>query len=308
MFLLQQAARFRIYDFAVGIIDGNLVALLLLVFHVLHVRYSQLCDVVLLLYLEHVLDFLLHLVSIEQFAHQFHLHVVGRIAQRDATVSVGIQRVRGNLQTCRDILQHDVPDAVDVGGHLFTVSIAHLVGGHHLRGTLVLAHLAELVFHAELGQQVFQEIRLCSQTVPVNHALRVQIDLVGHTTYIIGGLGIGVSVCHNPLATLLEIEQCLADGMCRCRSISREHAGFYVNSLDVFLFLGLLYGADNVVQSDGICYCSACQHVQRIVFGAFLDLSCQHQCQHGVVGYFHRAARGCRHADERHDGEEKHNC
>ena len=50
--------------------------------------------------------------------------------------------------------------------------------------------------------------------MPVDHALRIQENLVGHTTYIIGGLLIAVGIGHNPLAALFEVEQCLADSVC----------------------------------------------------------------------------------------------
>ena len=49
--------------------------------------------------------------------------------------------------------------------------------------------------------------------MPVDHTLRVQVNLVSHTTYIIGILRVRISVSHNPLAALLEVEQSLADSM-----------------------------------------------------------------------------------------------
>ena len=55
--------------------------------------------------------------------------------------------------------------------------------------------------------------------MPVNHAVRVQENLVGDTTYIIGGLLVGVGIGHNPLAALLEVEQGFADGVRRSGSV-----------------------------------------------------------------------------------------
>ena len=50
--------------------------------------------------------------------------------------------------------------------------------------------------------------------MPVDHTLRIQENLVGYTTYIIGGLLVAVGIGHNPFAALLEVEQGFAYGVC----------------------------------------------------------------------------------------------
>ena len=117
------------------------------------------------------------------------------------------------MATLGNVVEHHFPDAVDIGCNLFAVGLAHVVGGHHLRGTLILAYLTELILYAKLSQQVLDEIGGRGQTVPVYHTLWVQVDVVGYATYIIGRLCVTVCIGHNPLTRLLEVEQSLADGM-----------------------------------------------------------------------------------------------
>ena len=272
VFGIRQAASLGVDDFAVGIIDGNLFALVFLAFHTFHISQCQLLDVVFLVNLQHLLDFAFHLVGIDQLVDHLHLDVVLGFSQRYESVGIGIQRIDGNLTAVGDFFQHDLPDAVDVGRHLFTVGLAHAVGSHHFGCALVFAHLAKLIFHAKLGQKVLHEIRRRGQSVPVNHAVRVQENLVGDTTYIIGGLLVGVGIGHNPLAALLEVEQGLADGVRRSRSVRREQAGLDVNTLDFFFVLSFFNGFQQLVQSHVFAHFSS-QRGQRILSCSFVQRS-----------------------------------
>ena len=86
--------------------------------------------------------------------------------------------------------------------------------------------------------------------MPVDHTLRVEEQLVGNATDIIGGLRIAVTIGDNPLATLLEVEQSLTDGMCRGWCVSHESTCLEIDTFDVLVVLGLLDGCQNVVQSQ----------------------------------------------------------
>ena len=91
MFCIHEAAGFRVDDFAVGVIDGNLFALVFLAFHAFHISQCQLVDVVLLVNLQHLLDFTFHLVGIDQLVDHLHLDVILGLSQRYETVGIGIQ-------------------------------------------------------------------------------------------------------------------------------------------------------------------------------------------------------------------------
>ena len=72
MSVLCQTTSFRIDDVAIGIVDGYLVALLLLAFHVLHISQRQLWDVLIFVQFQQLLDFVLYLVGIYQLVNQLH--------------------------------------------------------------------------------------------------------------------------------------------------------------------------------------------------------------------------------------------
>ena len=108
--------------------------------------------------------------------------------------------------------------------------------------------------------------------MPVDHSLRIQENLVGHTTYIIGSLCVGVSISDNPLSAFLEVEQSLTNGIARCRCVAREDAGFDIDSFDVFVILGFFDGTNHVVQSQILAYLS-CQHTQGIVLSTLIQLA-----------------------------------
>ena len=86
-----QTASLRINDFAVSIVNGHLVAILLVAFHVLHVSQCQLWYVSILVELQQLLDFTLHLVGIYQLVNQLHLHQFALFCQRYKAVSISVQ-------------------------------------------------------------------------------------------------------------------------------------------------------------------------------------------------------------------------
>ena len=207
-------------------------------------------DGLILVKLQQFLDFTFNLVGVHQFVHHLHLNQLLLFAKCEETIGVGIQRINADFAALRNIVEHHFPDACHIGGNLLAVRLAHLIGGHRFRSTLVFANLGQLVLYAKLSQHVLQEVRLCGQSVPVNHTLRVQENLVGNTTEIIGALSITVAIGDNPLAALLEVEQGLANGMQRSRRICSEDTSFNIDALDVFIVFCFMDGIDDFVQAQ----------------------------------------------------------
>ena len=108
--------------------------------------------------------------------------------------------------------------------------------------------------------------------MPVDHSIRIQENLIGDTTYIIGRLLVRVSIGHNPLSALLEVEQCLADSMGRGWRVRREQSCLDVDTLDFFFVLGFLNGFQQVVQSDVVAHLAS-HYRQRILCNAFVQRS-----------------------------------
>ena len=156
--VVHQTAGLRVNNLTVCIVDGNLFALFLLTFHVLHVAQCQLWNLVVLVQLQQFPDFPFQFVGINQFVHQLHLDQLVLFCQCHKAVCIGVQRIDRNLTALRYVVQHHLPDTCHISRHLLAVRLTHLVGSHHLRGTLVFAHLAELILHAELSQQVLDEV------------------------------------------------------------------------------------------------------------------------------------------------------
>ena len=91
MTLRQHASCLGINDFTIGIIDGNLFALFLLVGHIGHLVQCQLVDMLVLINLQTLLDFAFHLVGIEQLVDQFHAHQFLLAAKCYIAVSISVQ-------------------------------------------------------------------------------------------------------------------------------------------------------------------------------------------------------------------------
>ena len=192
-------------DVAISVVDGNLLAVALLL-HVLHLSDAHLADILVVVELQQLLHLSLHLVVIEQCIDELQLLQRLRALEHHEAVGIGIQRVDGNLTAVADGLHHVAPDTVDIGLRLFAVGIAHVVLGIHLSGALILADLHHLHLDTHLAQQVLHEHGLGGDAVPVDVASRIQPNLVGHRAKIIGALRIGVAIGHNPLTRFLEVE------------------------------------------------------------------------------------------------------
>ena len=107
-------------------------------------------------------------------------------------------------------MQPILPDALQIGGALLTVILTHARLGVTLHITLVFSHFGHHIFDAEFVVKALIIFAFTAKTLEVDHALCVQINVIGNRSYIVTGLHILVGVGHDPLAALLEILQGIA--------------------------------------------------------------------------------------------------
>ena len=177
----------RVHDVAIGVIDGHLLAVFLLL-HVFHCSNAHLVDFLVFVDAQQLLHLGLHLVVIAQSVNEFHLlHSLGTLEHHQA-VGIGIERIGVDFSAVGDGLNDVVPNARDEGIDLLAVGLAHAVFGVHFRGTLVFSYLHHLHFDAHFLEQVFHEHRFRGNAVPVDFAAGVQIDFVGHGAEVVGTL------------------------------------------------------------------------------------------------------------------------
>ena len=256
--------------------------------------------------LEEFLHLSLHLVGVNEFIYEFLLHIVLGRGEHNQAVGIGVELFHGEFTACGHILAHVVPCALQESCVLLAVGGAHLRLGVNLRGALERAHLHYLIFHAKLFQGVGQEHRLCSQSVPVEHTLRVDVDGVCHRGQIVVALRVAVAVGHNPLAALFKVGQRAANGA--QRGIGGSHTvGLHVDAFDVVVGLGFFQSREDSVQSRGFAVIAR-QRGKRIVGSLFADFTAQVEHQHRVVAHIlFRLARG-NHAHQTHHAEDEHQC
>ena len=228
-----------LHDVARRIVDGNLVALHLLVLHVEHVAESELRNVVVLLKLHHLLHGILHLVAVHHAVHHLRLHEHLCRLQCEVRVGVAVERVDAYAAALRYGGADVLPCAIDEGLCLQAVGVAHLLLGKGLGGTLERAHLHHLALHAKLSHEVLVEHGLRSDAVPVDDALRIDVHLVCHRCYVVGTLRVVVAVSHNPLAALAEVGEGVAYLLQR-GVVGHQCARFYVYAFYVVVSLGFL--------------------------------------------------------------------
>ena len=216
----QQVHGVVIYDIAVGIVDGNLLSVILFLrLDVEHVRECQLWNLIILVEFQAILDFCFDLLGEQYLVDEFGFDIILGIGEsHDAVVSQLVQVFGFHLTTLGNLLQPVVPDTVQISLTLFTVVFAHARQSVALHITLIFTYFGHLVFDAEFVVQTFHILTLSTEALEVNHTMIVQVDVVGHTCHIVGCLHVLVGVCHNPLAALLEllqhITQLLGSGWC----------------------------------------------------------------------------------------------
>ena len=190
-----------------------------------------------------------------------------------------------------------------------------MVGGVGLGRTLVSTHLGQLHLHAELLQQVLQVVGLRSQTVPIDHTLRVQPDLIGHTSQVIRALRILVGIGYDPLTAFLEIDERIAQ-LLRGGRDSAEHASFYIDTFYIVILLGFLDGIEGFLKTDGLTH-HAGELGHDIVFSPLFQRTIHFQYQHTIVlhlgrgigrGYHTYDTHHTKEADQQQKHQDAHHC
>ena len=161
-----------------------------------------------------------------------------------------VEAVGRDTARCRYAFHHFSPDGIDERLCLFAVGRAHLGRCVRLYRRLVSAYAEDLHFHTYLVEQVFEEHRLGSQTVPGKASLRVDRHFICHACQVISALAVVASVGDDEFPAFLEVEQGVANLLQRCARAGKcsclDADAFYF-----FVFLGFTDGAENVVQSIG---------------------------------------------------------
>ena len=284
-------------DVAHSIVDGDLVALLVLRSSSQQVGHAHLRNLVIGRETQFFLHRLAYLVRIEQPIHHPHPHMVLGSSQRDEAVCVGIKLLSREAAALAHGGDNVLPDAREVGRGLLPVRIAHLLARKHLRGALVRADLCHLHADIEFGQQVLDEDRFRSQAVPIDLSLRIEIDLVGHRGQIISPLRIGVAIGDDPLSGLAELLQFATDGSERGVGIGGKRTRLDIDTLDFITLLGLADGLRHRGKSqlrDSV----AEQRGEHVVVGPLRERPRESEHQYGVVRHWSRLALGERHAHQ----------
>ena len=130
----------------------------------------------------------------------------------------------------------------------FTVVFAHARQGVALHIALILANLGSLVLDAQFVVESFHIFVLAAESREIDHALAIEVDLVGNGSHVVAALQILVGIGHDPLAAFLEVLQRVAQLLGRSGRIEAGDAPLQVDTLDVVIILGLANAADKVVE------------------------------------------------------------
>ena len=185
--LAHEAAGHLVDDFAVGIVDGNLLALLLLLRRQAdHVGEHHLLHILILSDAQLALDERTDAVGVHVAVDEVRLHVVVHVGKdHDAVVGQLVQGFGRHAAAVGHIVEHVLPDALLVGRALFAVIVAHVLARHLLHGALIFAHAGSLILHAQLLVEPRQVVALAAQTLEVNHARFVEEHAVGHRCHVV---------------------------------------------------------------------------------------------------------------------------
>ena len=293
-----------LHDVALCIVYGNLAAFYLAALHVEHVVQSELLYVVALVELHHLLHGVLHLVAVHHAVNHLCLHKRLCSLQREIRVGVAVERVDAYAAALRYGVADIAPCAVDEGLGLQAVGIAHLLLGEGLGCTLECAHLNNLPLHAELRHEVLVEHGLCTDAVPVDCALWVDVHFVGYRRHVVSALRVEVAVSHNPLAALAEVGECVAYLLQRS-VVGCKCARFYVYAFYVVVSLSLLYSRENVVES-AVQRVVACEHAERVLRSLLADSSRKIEHEHRVLLHVLCCVARRYHADDAHHADNAH--
>ncbi len=277
-----------VYDFTVGIVDGNLVALFLHFLRRLQVQHVVECEqveVVVLADAQLTAHHLLHLLRIESTVDEVGFLVVGSSGEEhDAVVGHLVELIGSGLAALCNLLCPLAPDAVQIGFTLLTILGTHVLAGDALHITFILAHAGTLVLHAQLLIQACHIHRLAAKALEVDHARDVKEHRVGHRTDVVAGLQHLITVCIHPLAALAEIGQSVANLLCCSGRIKLSSATLEVDALNVLLVTCQTDGLQNVIEAHIVDIGGAKQKAQRIsVLRALTHHSVQFEHEDGVL-------------------------
>ena len=189
-----------------------------------------------------------HLIHIGQFVHQTEALIVCRVGKSHIAVGIGIESVHRQAARLSHGNHHPLPNVGDEGRHLSTVGFAHPFENERFDCTLVRAHLKHLHLHTELFEKARIEDGLARNTVPVEHARGVEIDLVGHGSHIVAGLRIGVGIGHDELLRFLKLHKGFAQRLER-RIVGVKHTALYIDAIDIVVGGRFANGGEVVVEA-----------------------------------------------------------
>ena len=276
-------------DGTIGIIDGNLLSLLVFVsLYVEHVGERQLRNLVILVKFQTVLDFCFDFLWEHHLVDELGLDIVLGIGKHDDAVVGQLVEVLGlYFATLCHLLEPVVPYPVQVGGALFAVVFAHACLGVALHITLILSDLGSLVLDAQFVVESFHIFTLAAESRKIDHALTIEVDLVGNGSHVVAALHILIGVGYDPLATFLEVLQRITQLLGCSWRVEAGDTAFQVDSLNIVIILGLADTADEIVETHGTHVTHVKQGVEgRTCFCALVDDTIELKYKDRVFLYF----------------------
>ena len=104
-----------------------------------------------------------------------------------------------------------IPNAANILHRLHSVGVRHRSAEERLYRRFEGTDFEDLHLYADLLQYAGVVHLLCRKTFPIHRTGRIKTDAVRYRSYVVVGLTIVLSRSENPLAALLEIEECVTD-------------------------------------------------------------------------------------------------
>ena len=200
-----------------------------------------------------------------------------------------------------------VPNGTQVDFGLQTGLVAHLFEDVGFNGRFEFAVLENLHFDAQLFECSFVKGVHGAQTLKIEHTCRIQVNLVGHRSQIVGFLGVDGGKTVNKFSGSTEFDKGVADFF-QGGVAGHGQTAFHVNALNAFVFTGLFDGRQNLVETrrGHIAGEFGNNLLKWVLRGALGNGPVEVQNQEGIIGHFYFAARGRRQdADEHEESQDK---
>ena len=121
----------------------------------------------------------------------------------------------------------------------------------------------------------------------MNHALTIEVNLVGNGSHVVAALHILIGVGYDPLATFLEVLQRITQLLGCSWRVEAGDTAFQVDSLNIVIILGLADTADEIVETHGTHVTHVKQGVEgRTCFCALVDDTIELKYKDRVFLYF----------------------